>query len=142
MADMEVDALPKQDQENLITLLCFDDENCRIIRDAIDWQLFEGPYRLIASQVYAYIDEYNCAPADMTGDLFTELYDDTKTDTPTLRRILLNMHELKKSINADFVMSRMTKFIRQQRLKVGIMQAVDLIQNEGADAIDEITTVH
>ena len=49
-------------QQNILTLLCFDDKNCKIVRQALSPKLFESaPYREIAGHAIDFIDQYGVA---------------------------------------------------------------------------------
>ena len=46
-------------QENILSLLCFDDKNCKMVRSGLTVQLFESSvYREVAGHAIDFIDAY------------------------------------------------------------------------------------
>jgi len=62
-------------QENIITLLIYNDDNCTLLKNLIPQDLYEGVYYEISRRVYKFIDEYKKAPRDHVFDLFTDILD-------------------------------------------------------------------
>ena len=53
--------------EDLITLLCWDDSNGKIVAGLVDPALFPGDYAMIAERAIAYWKEYKEAPKTHTA---------------------------------------------------------------------------
>jgi len=138
------DKLAKSTQENLITLLCFDEEHSKTIRNAVDLDLFEGPYRDIASQAILYLDQFGAPPKEHISDLFEEVLEGKDRRKASLfERLLFDLYESRESVNVEYTIAGLTDFVRQQNLKVGIMEAASIIQSEQEgylDTAEEILT--
>ena len=50
------DQLPKYTQENVLTLLVFDDKNFQLVRNSITPSLFDSPYKEVVEKIISYID--------------------------------------------------------------------------------------
>src|SRR3990167_4135114 len=142
---MDQDALSNILQENLLTLLCFDDQRSLIIRGVVEPGLFEGHYREIAKAVYIYIDEQREAPKEHLPDLFDTLLEsggDRKGKQ--FRRILKQLHATQAGVNADFVMSRLAEFIRLQEIKGATIEAIEILQTGRVDkdAVERIEVIY
>ena len=56
-------------QDNILTLACYSDTACKLVRSTVDQNLFtSSAYRIIIGQAYAYIDLYGEAPKDHIAD--------------------------------------------------------------------------
>lgn len=114
-------------QENLLALLVFDKERCRIIRGTVEPHLFGGFYKDVVARVYDYIDEYKEPPAEHIADLLEDkLESGNKREVSTYRDILDGLYELKETINAEYVINQLSKFVKRQSLRA---VAVDLAKH-------------
>lgn len=118
-------------QENLLTLLCFDDDHCKIIRAAVAPSLFESaPFRDIAGMAIDFVDQFGEAIKEHLPDhLEGVLKGDDERKAKTYQRLLDNLYQSKDSINATYVISQLHKFVRQQRLKTAVVQAVEALED-------------
>lgn len=134
---MAEDGLSQFLQEGLLTLLCYDDERSKIIRNSVDLNLWEGDYRTIAGEVYKYLDrkrKHKRAPKDHIADLLEDiLKGKDKRRARHFRGILRNIRKSNETIDADFTLGRLSNFIRRQKTIESIMEAADLIQTGGTD---------
>lgn len=124
-------------QENILTLLVFDDDNCKIARGALTPQLFENAiYREIAGQAIDYIDTYGEAIKEHLPDQLEHILNgkgDDERKAQAYRRTLEKLFDTRDSINGDYVISQLHKFVRQQNLKSGIKSAVEAIEDGRID---------
>jgi replicative DNA helicase len=125
-------------QENLLALLCFDDEYAPLIRNAVEVSLFESaPYRDIAKAAVDFIDRFKHPAKEHIADLLED-----KINGPDRRRgdlyanILTNLYGLRQSLNKEFVINQLTSFVRQQKLKQGIVKAARTLQTGAPDALE------
>jgi replicative DNA helicase len=130
-------------QENVLVLLCYDDTHGKIISNLVSPDLFEGDYRLIAEHGLNFWRRHNSAPKDHTPDF---LHDILKGNTNSrradlLRRVMSAMNDLAQSINAAFVMSQLTKFVRMQKLKSAIIESAEKINQDSEAAIENIEQI-
>ncbi len=114
-------------QENILVLLCFDDKNCKIVRAALTPKLFDSaPYRELAGHAIDFIDQYGETIKEHLPDQIEHILegDDTRK-AETYRRLLENLFTAKDSVNGDYVIQQLHKFVRQQNLKSALVKAVE-----------------
>ena len=130
-------------QENLLTLLCFDDKHAIIIRGLVEADLFEGYYQEVARTVYTFIDSQKEAPKEHLPDLFDRIIEGKDRKATTFKNILHQLHQTKDGINTDFVMCRLAEFVRIQQLKGAMVQAIDIFQSGkvGEDEMSRIESI-
>src|SRR5260221_14156512 len=104
-------------QESLLTLLTYSGQHAQRIRNAVDIALYAGPYRLVATRLYDYIDRFKKAPGDHLPDLLSDkLEGKNKPEIELYSDIVGAIHETQASINADYVMSQLENFIKRQSI--------------------------
>lgn len=125
--------------ENIITLLCHDDEHGKIISNLVTPDLFEGDYKLLAERVLNYWKQYNQAPKvhvyDLLGDIFS---DSANRQGITFRRILAGMAQLHPTVNAKYILSSIKSFVRLQKFKHTTIRVADLMQRNQEMALSEV----
>lgn len=131
-------------QENVMTLLCFDTEASSLIRGAVTPDLFEGEvYQTIAIQALDFIDKYKEAPKDHLPDLLEPyIQKASKPNQELYRSALLNLYQFKESINKDYTLNQLLKFIRQQKLKQVLTSAVKSVQVGDAEQAEKELSEH
>lgn len=124
---MQQDQMQGSLAENILTLLCFDTNSARIIRGSVDGKIFDNPvFRDIAERASAFVDSYGDAPGDHLPDLFDDVLnnkDDRKANL--YKRTFRVLHAAQDGMNPEYVLSRLHEFVRLQKLKGGIMEAVE-----------------
>lgn len=127
-------------QENVLTLLCFDEEAAKIIRNSIEIEVFESSiYRDIASHAIDFLDLFGTAIGEHLPDsLETVLKGDDRAKARIYEKTLSNLYQAKDEVHSDYVISQLNGFVRQQNLKGGLTEAVKLVK-EGK--VEEAETV-
>ena len=122
-------------QENILVLLCFDDVNGKMIRGALTPQLFESSvFREIAGHAIDFIDQYGETIKDHLPDhLEGILTGDDQRKANTYRKLLDNLYLSRETVNGDYVISQLHKFVRQQKLKDAVIKAVEAIEDGRID---------
>lgn len=129
-------------QENVITLLCYNSEQGKLVANLIDPNLFEGEYRNIAERAMDYWDKFHEAPGDHTPDLFSDiLEDDRNRKRTTYQRILRAMSELSGSVNHAYVIDQLQTFTRLQKLKDAILRSAEQLNSKQEVAIEEVEKI-
>jgi len=132
---MDSNSITGSMQENLLTLLAWDDKAAGIIKGAVDIELFESPmHREIAHHCVEYHNAFGKSPGEHLPDLLEDILDEDDKKASLYERLLENIYGLKDSINTEYVLSTLNKFIRQQQLKIGVTEAAKRIK---AGDIDE-----
>jgi hypothetical protein len=129
-------------QENLLVLLCFDDERAKFIRNAVPAELFEGIYNDVAARVYEFIDKQGEPPREHVADLFSDVLEGKdKLKRKNYKTFLLHLYEARGRVNGEYVLSRITEHLKRQRLKEGLSSAVELVLREDDASLAEAETV-
>ena len=124
-------------QENILTLLCFDDDSAPLIINTIEVGSFESDiFKEVAKQAVEYHRQFNEAPKEHLPDLLEPKIEgnENEREAELYRKVLVNLYEFREDINKDYVLSQLTKFVRQQNLKV---LAIDLVRELKHGNIDE-----
>lgn len=125
-------------QENLLTLLSFDDERSRIIRNTIDVGMFGAQYKIIAARCYDYIDRYKRAPKAHLPDILDDkLNSDNKHEKELYRDIVGSMHDAREGINAEYVMGQLETFMRRQNLRSVAIDVTKALQRDTEESLGE-----
>jgi hypothetical protein len=125
-------------QENLLTLLSFDKDRFKVIRNAVDVGLYTGMYREVASRVYVYIDKYKTPPEDHLPDiLLDKLESDNRREAALYEDIIDALHNTKDGVNAEFIMNRLETFVKRQSLRSMSVDLVKALQKDTEDSLKD-----
>lgn len=125
-------------QENLLTLLVFDEVSAPLIINTIEPGLFESDfYKEIVKVAMEYYKHYKTPPKEHIADLLeTKIQDSKNPKTGELyKKLLTNLFESKDSVNSAFVIDKLNQFVRRQRLKGAIIEAALLIKDETDESL-------
>lgn len=122
-------------QENILTLLCFDDHHCKLIRAAVSPQLFESSvFREVAGSAIDFIDQFGEAIKDHLPDHLENILNGEDTrKAATYKKLLDNLFLARDSVNGEYVLSQLHKFVRQQKLKDAVIKAVEALEDGNID---------
>lgn len=133
--------LRKTTQENLITLLCFDDSSAKSIYATCNSKYFEGDYRRIAQRAYEFIEYYKEAPKSHLDDLIEEIATNDE-DHDNLLKVAKKMYRSKDGVNAEWTLRQLSRFAKYQHNKEAIMEAAELLENsdseEDLERVDQV----
>jgi len=118
-------------QENILTLLCFDEANCKMVRAALTPQLFESSvFKEVAGHAIDFIDQYGKPIGEHLPDhLESILKGDDARKASTYEKLLGNLFQARDSINGEYIISQLHRFVRQQTLKDAVIKAVEAIED-------------
>lgn len=114
-------------QENILTLVCFDDQAAPIIRGSIEVENFDNAqYQKIISRAYDYIDEYGEAPKTHLPDILEDLIENKDDKRAELyAKVVENIYEsFNEGVNRNYVIKSLSEFTRAQTIKAGLLNAV------------------
>jgi replicative DNA helicase len=125
-------------QENLVTLLCYDDARAITIRNIVEPELWGGPYREIARRVYEFIDRYQKAPKDHIADLMADKLENKKNprEVNLYEDILLSIREQYDGINAEYVMAQMESHVKRQTFRATAVELAKLLQQDTDESLE------
>ncbi len=119
-------------QEYLLSLLVFDDKAIPLIASNVKINLFESfIFRDIATEAISFYNQFK-KPVGIHLDDIILKDKDTKVK-PLYEEVLNKLKEHIKSINRDYILSLLGKFIRTQTLKTNILKAAELVEKEEID---------
>lgn len=123
-------------QENILILLCFSDE-VKMLSNVITVDLFESSiYRDVASAALDFYREFQKPIAEHLPDVLHYQLESPKGEL--FKHVLDAIFQSKDSINKNYVMKQLEKFIRQQKLKQTVKETADKILDgdlEGAEQV-------
>jgi replicative DNA helicase len=129
-------------QENLLTLLSFDDARAPIIRGLVEPNLYGGHYRTIAARLYDYIDRYKKAPKDHLPDILTDkLEAENKREAAIYEEAIESIHAAREGINAVYVMATLETFIKRQSLRSVAVDLTKALQRDTEESLEEAQTL-
>lgn len=119
-------------QENVLTLLCFSDDHAKTIRAAVSATLFESSvFKEIAGNAINFLDQYGEPIKEHLPDhLEHVLKGDDVRKADSYERVLKHLYQSRESINSEYVLKQLNKFVRMQNLKSTVIGAVEAI-NDG-----------
>lgn len=142
MDDRVSDRISTSLQENLITLLAYNDTHGVVIANSVDVNLFEGDYRTVASRCIEYWQQQNEAPKVHLADLFDDILDAPNSRrASTFKRILSNMAGLSSGINAEYAMRRIGAWTETQQIKIAIVESAEKIAANQEMATEEVKEI-
>jgi hypothetical protein len=130
-------------QENLLTLLIFDEANGQLVHNLVDVEHFHGEYRTIAERCYNYRDTYGAAPGrEHIYDLLADILEDkNNSKRGVLLQTLDAMQRLSEGINTTYVLDQANAFVRQQTISRAILKSAQLLQQRREDSITDIEAI-
>lgn len=122
-------------QENVLTLLCFDDEHCKLIRAAVKPSLFESSvFRDVAAAAIDFIDQYDEAIKEHLPDHLEDvLKGDDERKARAYNNLLENLYQSRETVNREYVIKQLHKFVRLQGLKSTIIKATEALADNRVD---------
>jgi len=128
-------------QENILTLLCFDDEACPIVIAAIEPNLFESAvYRHVADTAIAYYRKYKKAVAEHLPDLLEDRLAGKRAEARMYEDLLNDLYSIKDGINRKYILDQLQSFVRQQSIRRSIILAAEELQQGRLDSAERIIT--
>lgn len=126
-------------QESVLTLLAFNQDKGHMVSGLLTPDLFEEPYRDIATRLIAFHAKFGSAPGrEHIDDVFDHvLTDPDHKQFKTYERILRGLMAQAQGLNADYVVSRVTEFIRRQSIKQSVLKAAQRFQTGGDNVADD-----
>ena len=105
-------------QENLLTLLSWDDSRAPLIRSLVEPNLWGGHYRVVSARIYDYIDKFKKAPKDHLPDiLMDKIEGENKREAELYIETIESITAAKDNINEEYVMASLGIFIKRQSLR-------------------------
>lgn len=124
-------------QENALTLLCFSAQYCGLARSSLPPELFSTfLYRDVATRAIAYIDEFKKPPREHLPDICEDLMSGDDDRARNAKALMRSLRALARSLNEQYVVGQLERFIRQQSLKLGVVEAAEAIERGDLDSAE------
>ena len=121
-------------QENALTLLCFSDKYHSLVRSSVPVELFSTfLYRDVVARVHVYIDQFKKPPKAHLPDLVEDVLAEGDERSKNLALLLRSLKDLSGQLNEEWAVSQLHKFVRQQRLKLGMIEAYESMEQGDLD---------
>lgn len=119
-------------QENVLSLLVFDKKSIPLILNSVKVDLFESfIFRDIASKAISFYKEFKKPIAEHLPDTLEHvLGGKDRSKSELYKEVIKQLYETKDTVKRDFVISQLNKFIREQSLKLGIIETASLMDWE------------
>lgn len=138
--NMKNESLPNSLQENILTLLVTDIKSLPLLVNSVGIELFESfVFRDIATQAVAYYHEFKKPIGAHLVDVLEHiLKGKDKGKASIYSDVIENVYVGKKSVNSEFVIKRLNKFVSQQNLKIGVLKAAELLDHGKVDEAEMV----
>jgi replicative DNA helicase len=134
--------LQQAQQENLLTLLVYDKESLPILVQNLNIELLESfLFRNIAAKAINFFKEYKKPIAEHLPDCCEkELKEKGKNagKAKLYKELINHLHNNRNSVNREYVLKELDKFIYQQNLKLSIIEAAELLEAGKLNEAEEV----
>src|SRR5574343_1968031 len=125
-------------QENILVLAVFDNDSAQLIINNVAVEHFSNAYyRNIITKTISYFKEFGEPPKEHIADLLENELKDKEKGT-IYSNILKSLYESRESLNKDYVLKSLDKFIKGQQLKLTAKELVEALQSNNIDKAEEI----
>jgi hypothetical protein len=97
---------------------------------------------VVAEKAIDYWRQHSQAPKQHTPDLISDILDDPQNrKAQTFKRILVAMIALSETINAVYVLSKLSDFVMTQKMKAATLRAAEELNARQELAIEDVKTI-
>lgn len=126
-------------QEDIMTLLVYNEQHGKTLAKIVTANHFEGDYRTIVERTIGFWQQHNAPPKQHIADLLSDILDDLQDRrSTTYRRILVQMMEVKDQVNPDFILRSTSQFIRMQKAKELILHTAEQLDARGVNSLADV----
>jgi hypothetical protein len=129
-------------QENLVTVLAYNETQGRVVANTLNTKLMDGPYRTVAEACIDYWNKYQKPPMDHTADLVAHIVEDRNNrQGKAVARVLRGMVALTDNLNTEYVLEQAHQFARMQTIKAAVIESAEKINSNQHLAIGEVEEI-
>jgi hypothetical protein len=125
--------LSKALQESLLALLSFDDQDGREASLVLTRKDFDESYRDTAGVILDYWKSQNRPPKDHLQDLFADVIEGDSNIAKNLLTFLFSLKQISANLDTGFVLSKLRAFKTYQLLRVGVLEAAEILSRGDID---------
>jgi replicative DNA helicase len=122
--------------ENIMCLLAYNDQYANIVRNSVPLNLYGGPYRIIASRCYDYLDRFHKPPADHLPDIMEDKLKSDNAEAALYKNIILNIRNTQAEINTEYVVHKLETFIKRQSLRTVAVELTKALQQDTEESLE------
>lgn len=125
-------------QLQLLALLSYSPTAAPLIRAAAEPELFAAvACREVAQRIYAYLDQFHTPPGEHLPEVLAELLAPASREAPLVAEVLGRLQALRaQPLNEAYLLGRLERWIRAQRLKAAVVQATEALQADDPDTAE------
>lgn len=122
-----------------MVLLCFDTEpnGGKFVAAMVPTTSYDPYYQELAEQTVRYINKHGVVPGEHTLDLLDKLKRKFPDRADGYDAVYNSMLQTKEGVNRDYVVAQAQSFVRYQQLRAGITQAIDALDDDGEDCVEQ-----
>lgn len=129
-------------QENLVSLLLFDEVNGKIVNDLVETNYFEGGFHEIVLRVRDYYERYGRPPGVHVYDLLSDILDDPHDRrAKPFKETLQRLEDLHQDLNVKYVLDSIKNFKRFQRMKDAVIRSARYLDENDEAGIEEVDRI-
>jgi replicative DNA helicase len=121
--------------------LCFDQEGAKAVGGLIAPADYDVYFRDIAEGANDYRNEFKKVPGEHTLDIIENLIEKRPKSKDIYRHLWESIQTTRTGINREYVVKQAAAFARRQRVKRGIQQGVEILQQNTDESIDRAEMV-
>ena len=135
----DIEKMDRSLQQNVLTVLLFDDKFSHIVKNTIPIESWVGTREILnyVRKVYSFIEEYKEPPKAHAYDLISDAVDE-----PDAQRALIMLvdacTEHFEEITHDYISNKLERFHREATIKSAIQSSVELLQQGKLDEIETL----
>ncbi|HEU5488481.1 MAG TPA: hypothetical protein VFV16_06630 [Candidatus Nitrosotalea sp.] len=133
------DKLTTSLSESLLTLLAVDTTFGTQVASIVSPELFEPPLDDIANRILKFREQFKQPPGIAhLDDLCADVLEKNERKATLYKHILSSIiYQYEQGINPEFIFSKIHTFVREQRLKSGIIRAIERFQQNDETKVEE-----
>ena len=121
-------------QENLLVLLCFNEQSIPVIANNVDIDLFEGSiFREIASEAIHFYQQFKKPIAEHLPDVFEDLLKSKEPKAEIYLEAIKNLYENKDVVNVDYTLHQLERFVDSRLFMQGLKKSLLLVEEGDID---------
>lgn len=122
--------------ENILCLLSYNDTYAGIIRNSVPLNIWTGPNRILASRVYAFIDQFKAPPKDHLPDLIADKLEKEGPETEIYTRLVLGIKDAQANINVIYLARELELLIKRQSLRSITVELTKALQTDTEESLE------
>lgn len=129
-------------QENLLAILCYDEDNARLVKSLVPAKLYSRCYRELFEAGVAFLDKYDRVAGEHMLDEAERLALLRPKDRDVYLQIFRSIEELSGAVNTEYILSRANLFAEYQTLVAAATKAIETLQLGTEQSVMETRAIY